>query len=83
MVKLTSDSEVVQADALSMTERILLFCVGSHTSWERTAVTRATITSLIITGLIQCDPAGTLRLTKEGRASLFTMLGGVTAAAPP
>jgi hypothetical protein len=63
VVKLTSDSEVVQADALSMTERILLFCVGSQTSWERTTVTRATITSLVITGLIQRDPAGTLRLT--------------------
>jgi hypothetical protein len=83
LVKPESDSRVVQADALSMSERILLFCVGSQTSWERTAITRATVTSLIITGLIQCDPAGMLRLTKEGRASLLTMLGEVTPAAPP
>jgi hypothetical protein len=82
VVELTSDSEVVQAHALSMTERILLFCVGSQTSWERTAVTRATVMSLVITGLIQRDPAGTLRLTKEGRASLLTMLGDVPPAAP-
>jgi hypothetical protein len=82
VVKLTSDSEVVQADALSMTERILLFCVGTHTSWERTAVTRATITSLVITGLIQRDPAGTLRLTRDGRASLAAMLGQVAPTSP-
>jgi hypothetical protein len=83
MVKPESENQVVQADALSMTERMLLFCIGSQTSWERTAVTRATITSLVITGLIQRDPAGTLRLTKEGRASLLTMLGGFTPTATP
>jgi hypothetical protein len=83
VVKPESDSQVVQADVLSMTERILLFCVGSQTSWERTGATRTTVTSLIITGLIQRDPAGTLRLTKEGRASLLTMLGEVTPTAPP
>jgi hypothetical protein len=82
VVKPESDSEVVQADALSMSERILLFCVGSETSWERTGVTRVTVTSLMITGLIQRDPAGTLRLTKQGRASLLAMLGEVTPTTP-
>jgi hypothetical protein len=82
LVKPQSDRRAVQADALSTSERMLLFCVGSQTSWERTSITRASVASLVITGLIQRDPAGTLRLTKEGRASLLTMLGEVTPTTP-
>jgi hypothetical protein len=81
LVKPESDSEAVQADALSTSERILLFCVGSQTSWKRTSI-RASVTSLVITALIQRDPAGTLRLTEEDRASLLTMLGEVTPTTP-
>jgi hypothetical protein len=75
MATLKSDSQIVQADALSTTERILLFCVGTETSWERTGVTGVTVTSMVITGLIQRDPIGALRLTKEGRATLAAMVG--------
>jgi hypothetical protein len=82
MAKLKSDSQIVQADALSMTERILLFCVGTETSWERTGITAATVTSMVITGLIRRDPRGTLHLTRDGRASLAAMLGQVAPTSP-
>jgi hypothetical protein len=56
------------APALSIPERILLFCVASDTDWEH-----ADITAMIVRGLIQRD-AGRLRLTKEGRAGLTALL---------
>jgi hypothetical protein len=63
----------VSAD-LSIPKRILLFCVASDTEWERAGVTGATVTSMIVRGLIQRDPLGRLFLTKQGRAGLAALL---------
>jgi hypothetical protein len=60
---------------LSTPERVLLFCVASETEWERSGVTVATVTKMIVRGLIQRDPAGHLFLTKDGRGVLDELLG--------
>ena len=63
------------APALSIPERVLLFCVASDTDWEHAGITGTTVTAMIVRGLIQRDPAGRLWLTKEGRAVLAALLG--------
>ncbi len=69
------DSPAVQAAALSIPERILLFCIASKTEWERAGITGATVTTMVIKVLIQRDPAGDLHLTKQGHAVLAALLG--------
>ena len=61
---------------LSMPERILLFCVASGTEWDRAGVTGATVTVLVVRGLIERDAGGRLVLTKQGRAVLDAMIAG-------
>ena len=62
------------APALSIPERVLLFCVASDTDWEHAGITGTTVTAMIVRGLIQRDPAKGLWLTKEGRAGLAALL---------
>jgi hypothetical protein len=38
--------------SLGVRERMLLFCVGSGTDWQRAGVTGETITALVMRGLI-------------------------------
>jgi hypothetical protein len=59
---------------LSVPERVLLFCVASGTEWAKAGITAATVTAMMVHGLIQRDPLGQLSLTKEGRTTLDTML---------
>ena len=59
---------------LSIPERILLFCVASGTEWERAGVTGATVTVLVVRGLIERDAEGRLVLRKQGRAVLDAMI---------
>jgi hypothetical protein len=63
-----------QAAALSIPERQLLFCVASKTDWKKVGITPATVTAMVIGGLIARDPAGEHYLTKEGRAVLAALL---------
>jgi len=69
------DSPTAQARALSIPERLLLFCVASKTEWERAGITGAAVTTMVVKGLIQRDAAGELALTKQGRAVLASLLG--------
>ena len=62
------------APALSISERVLLFCVASDTDWEHAGITGMTVTTMIVRGLIQRDPAGRLWLTKEGRTVFAALL---------
>ena len=62
------------ARALSIPERILLFCVASDTEWEHAGITGTTVTAMIVRGLVQRDPAGRLWLTTEGHAVLAAPL---------
>jgi hypothetical protein len=64
----------VQAAALSVPERLLLFCVASGTDWERAGITGAMVTTMMIKGLIGRKPTGGLYLTQEGRAVLAALL---------
>jgi hypothetical protein len=59
---------------LSIPERILLFCVASRTEWDRAGATGATVTVLVVRGLIERDASGRLVLTKPGRAVLDAMI---------
>ena len=67
-------SAAVQAAALSVPERVLLFCVASGTDWERAGITDTMVTATVIKGLIAREPTGGLYLTKEGRAVLAALL---------
>jgi hypothetical protein len=40
--------------SLGVRERMLLFCVGSGTDWQRAGVTGETITALVVRGLLSC-----------------------------
>ena len=42
------DSAAFQAAALSVPERVLLFCVASRTDWERAGITGAFVTAMVI-----------------------------------
>ena len=75
MVDPTPDSPAAQAQALSIPARLLLFCVASRTEWERAGITRATVTTTVVRGLIERDVAGGLTITKQqGRAVLAALL---------
>jgi hypothetical protein len=50
---------------LSIPERILLFCVASGTEWEWASVTGATVTVLVVRGLIERDAEGRLVLVDQ------------------
>jgi hypothetical protein len=60
---------------LSTAERVLLFCVASATEWERAGVTGATVTAMIVRGLVERDTANKLTLTVQGRAALKALIG--------
>jgi hypothetical protein len=74
MAKPKPDSPAAQAQALSIPARLLLFCVASRTGWERAGITRATVTTLVVRGLIERDVAGGLTITQQGRAVLAALL---------
>jgi hypothetical protein len=58
---------------LSVSERVLLFCVASGTEWKKVA-TQSAATRLIVHGLIKRDAVGRLELTAQGRAALEALL---------
>jgi hypothetical protein len=63
----------IAADALTVPERVLLFCVGSGTDSQTAGITGATVTMLAVKGLV--DRVGKLTLTEQGRAALGALLG--------
>ena len=74
MTKRPARPTAAAAPALSIPERVLLFCVASDTDWEHAGITCARVTAMIVRGLIQRDPAGRLWPTKEGRTVLAALL---------
>ena len=60
--------------ALTVRERMLLFCVGSETDWQRAGVTGETVTNMIVKGLVVRDALGRPALTDDGRATLRALL---------
>ncbi len=49
--------------ALTVRERMLLFCIASGTGWQRAGVTGETVTALVVRGLLVRDANGGLTLT--------------------
>jgi hypothetical protein len=47
----------IAADALTVPERVLLFCVGSGTDWQTAGITGATVTMLAVRGTSRPAPA--------------------------
>jgi hypothetical protein len=67
-------SSIIAAD-LSTSERVLLFCLASGTEWAEAGVTGATVTAMVVRGLVDRDAAARLVLTPDGRAVLDALLG--------
>ena len=62
--------------ALTVRERILLFCVASGTDWQRAGVPGEIVTEMIVKSLVVRDALGRLTLTNGngGRAALRALL---------
>ncbi len=60
---------------LSTPQRILLFCIASGTEWAEAGVTGATVTAMVVRGLVDRDAAARLVLTTDGRVVLNALLG--------
>jgi hypothetical protein len=68
------DDPVAQAAVLGIPERLLLFCIASHTEWARAGITGATAAAMVVRGRVERDAAGELALTKQARAVLAALL---------
>jgi hypothetical protein len=62
------------AEGLSVPERVMLFCVGSGTDWQKAGVTHATAQHMMIRSLIERQAAGSFVLTDHGRAVLEALM---------
>ena len=63
------------AAGLTVSERILLFCLALDTDWRAAGVTHTTAQHLLVRGLIGRDRAGTRYvLSHQGRAVLAAFL---------
>jgi hypothetical protein len=62
------------AAALSVRERVLLFCAASGTDWQHAGIPGEIVTAMVVKGLIERDAAGALALTDQGGAVLRAML---------
>ena len=74
MARTKPDGAGAQASALTVPERVLLFCVASKTEWVRAGVTAGTVIAMTIKGLVERNAAGDLTLTRQGRAVLAALL---------
>jgi hypothetical protein len=62
------------ATALTVPERILLFCLASETDWQAASITHATAQHMMVRGLIERQTATRFMLTEQGRAVLEALL---------
>jgi hypothetical protein len=74
MSKRPADARADATPALTIPERVLLFCVASGTEWERAGITGSTVTAMIVRSLIERDAGNRLALTRQGRAALDALL---------
>ena len=51
----------ITADALTVPERVLLFCVGSGTDWQKAGITSTTVTAMVVKGFVDRDAVGRSR----------------------
>ena len=62
------------AAALTVSERLLLFCLASGTDWQAASITHATAQQMMVRGLIEREAATRYVLTEQGRAVLAAVL---------
>ena len=63
------------AAALTVPERVLLFCLASGTDWRRAGVTHSTAQQMLVRGLVDREgTADSYVLTDQGRAVLAALL---------
>jgi hypothetical protein len=63
------------AAALTVPERVLLFCLASDTDWVAAGVTHATIRHLLVRNLIEREHGNRFVLTPQGHEVLSALLG--------
>ena len=59
--------------ALTVRERVLLFCIGSDTDWQRAGIPGEIVTEMV-KSLVVRDALGRLALTNGGRAAARALL---------
>jgi hypothetical protein len=74
MSKRPAKSNADAFPALSIRERLLLFCVASDTDWEHAGIAGVTVTAMVVRGMIERDAGGRLSLTPQGQAALDQLL---------
>jgi hypothetical protein len=73
MAKLAMPADA--AKALSVKERVLLFCAASDTYWGHAGITGEIVTTMIFKGLIEHDTDGQIMPTERGGLVLRALLG--------
>jgi hypothetical protein len=65
------------AASLTVSERVLLFCIESNTDWANAGITGATARIMQVKNLIERDQKATrFVLTEQGRTVLAALLAG-------
>jgi hypothetical protein len=75
MAKAPSKMPAAAAAGLTTRERLVLFCAASGTDWQHAGIPGETVTTMMVKGFINRDPAGEITLTDRGRAVLRALLG--------
>jgi hypothetical protein len=62
---------------LTVSERVLLFCLASNTDWQRAGMTHTTAQQMMIHGLVERERgASSYAMTDQGQAVLGGAAGG-------
>jgi hypothetical protein len=69
------DASTIAAQ-LNVPERVLLFCLVSGTEWAQAGVTGATVTMMLVRGLVERDSTGGLKMNPKGREVFKVLIGG-------
>jgi hypothetical protein len=72
----TMNLTMITADALSVQERVLLFCLASATPWQKAGVTERTVLNMVIRGIVEREPGAQLSLTRQGREAFVALIEG-------
>ncbi len=65
---------LITVEALSVSERVLLFCIASGTPWSKAGITEKTVMAMVIKGMVDRDAGGHLTLTQQGWDALAGLL---------
>ena len=59
---------------LTVSERILLFCLASNTDWIRAGIAPSIAQAMTIKNYVVRDSAGKLALTDKGREAFYALI---------